>query len=281
MQIKKTKAVSNDEELTKLEATLDATNTEEQIVDKVEPTTESDSAPAKPNLVTEEPVVETSTTDEELTDDELSKVSDRAQRRIRELVAKVKALENSRPEPVVDMGSVEPKGDDMKLPWELPKADGDYEAYLREVARTTAKETFNESWKMNKEAERNVRIMDSLSKDIELVRSRYPELNETSPQYNAELTTRVANWYKPQFEKFKSEGKYARFDAFVDDLMSLRSQGVERGRQEVQSRVAKQAAEQTLPTSTGVEAKEVSVEDLIKGAKNIRELEAYEKQIRG
>lgn len=279
------KAVSNDEELAKIEESLVPDSTQDRGVDKVEQTTEQGSLPTEEKAVEEAPSTDTSTEDMELTEDELSKVSEKAQRRIRDLSRKVRELSTgkSKEEPVIDLGDVEPRQTvtDNRLPWEKPYgSDETDEERVRRIAEETAQQTFNKSWRENKRAEQELRLKDTLNRDIEYVKAKYPELDETSKQYNDALATKVVEWYKPQLDRLRGEGKYANFVTFVDDFMSLRKAGDEHRKQETALRVAQQAAEQTLPQG-GDASRDITVDELIKTAKSLKDLEQLEKQIRG
>lgn len=284
---KNLKAVSNDEELAKMEESLGSEVSQVPEVDKVEQTTESGLAPTEEKAVEEKPAEDTSTEATQLNDEELSKLSDKAQKRIRDLTRKLREAEKGKKpkeEPVIDMGSVEPHTDvgNSRLPWEEPiNSSLDQEERVRRVAEATARDTFNKSWREEKKAEVAQKMFDTLSKDIEYVKARYPELDENNPKFDSDLTAKVANWYKPQYDKHRQEGKYANFVAFVDDVMSLRESEADRKSQRTALRVAQQAAEQPLPQDGGESTKEVTVQDLISRAKSLKDLEQLEKQIRG
>src|SRR5574343_58315 len=106
IQTKNLKAVSNDEELAKIEESLVPDTAQDQEVAKVEQTTEPGSLPTEEKAAEGVPSEDTSTEDMGLTEDELSKVSEKAQRRIRDLSRKVRELSvgKSREEPVIDLG---------------------------------------------------------------------------------------------------------------------------------------------------------------------------------
>ena len=285
IQTKNLKAVSNDEELAKIEESLVPDTAQDQEVAKVEQTTEPGSLPTEEKAAEGVPSEDTSTEDMGLTEDELSKVSEKAQRRIRDLSRKVRELSvgKSREEPVIDLGDIEPRQTvtDNRLPWEKPYgSDETDEERVRRIAEETAQQTFNKSWRENKRAEQQLRLTETLERDIEYVKAKYPELDETSKQYNDALATKVVSWYRPQLDRLRGEGKYANFVTFVDDFMSLRKAGDEHRKQETALKVAQQAAEQTLPQG-GDASMDITVDELIRTAKSLKDLEQLEKQIRG
>lgn len=279
MNVSRAEAVKaeHDEELAKLEAEINALGKQEEPGTAEEEKTSDVQSAAKDETKhsEEEPekkedekkpdgATSTESDDAELSDEDVKQLSAKAQKRFkhlsklnsemnRELAFLRKNTPKTEPAP-------EPKR--TPLPWE-----NEDEPDVAQIASEKARETVMETL-------RTERILATIKEDVKEVESKYPELNPNAPEYDRVLLAKVSTWYKAQFK----ENNELRLKDFVDEVFALRERGIEKGRQEVTGKIAKQSAEQAL-TPSGGRVETSSVEEKIRGARTIAELEALEKSL--
>lgn len=267
---------AHDEELAKLEAEITALGTQEESdTAKEEKTPDATSADGETKQSEEgtdkkedekkpDGAPSTESDDAELSDDEVKQLSAKAQKRFkhlsklnselnRELAFLRKNTPKTEPAP-------EPKR--TPLPWE-----NEDEPDVAQIATEKARETVMETL-------RTERILSTIKEDVKEVEAKYPELNPNAPEYDRVLLAKVSTWYKAQFK----ENNELRLKDFVEEVFALRERGIEKGRQEVTGKIAKQSAEQAL-TPSGGRVETSSVEEKIRSARSISELEALEKSL--
>lgn len=292
---KQKKAVNAEEELSKMEEEL-ATPTEEETPEQSEGQASDEDSPPSEEKDIEEESKEDDANDssEDLTDNEISSLSDKAQKRFRDMAQRLKELESKKvepkkEEPVVNLREDFPMGnveidDSVIAPSNLPWSNGqpaiNPNEYKRHVA-TAAKDVVEQVLNTRENARREKAIYEAFKSDLEKVRSSYPELNdvESGPKYDNNLAEKVATYYKPIFEEYRKKGKYYRFDAFVDDWMSIKERGRSEGADEVRSAVNKQAGEQAFRPSGESVSESPSLEKKLKSVKSIDELESLESEL--
>jgi len=283
------------------EVTLEAEVSEKET--KAAKTSESDSSSEEKKPSTEE-VVETSETPEtvkeeeveSLTDEERKNLSDKAQKRYRhlneksrkaeeraaELEEQVEKLRTAQEEKFV--GGIKPVSTGTpatpqtkavsqdklgsptteNLPWE-PKASGEVreiteEDYKREVIQTAdyiVRARLGQYEKSNQ-----------IKADLKDVESKYSELNPDSPEYSEEMSDKLSNLFKTQLHSDPN----VRLKAFVNDIMSLRKSGEEKGKSEVTAKVVEQKAEEAVTPSEIAPPEDSSFEDM-----TLKEKEQYMK----
>lgn len=242
-------------------ATVEKPETTEEKKDDVTP-------PAKPDG--EKPEGDNDT----LSDEEVQKLSPKAQKRFKSLSDRNKRLEREngflkshiKPDATP---SPEPSTPANPLPWAKPIVTGEEEEPTpAEVAESTARATVQQEL-------RNKQILDTFASDAKELESQYPELNPEHESYRPELVTKIAVWYRAQFK----DNEELRLKDFVTELMSLRAEGIEQGRTEVTDKVVQQAAEQAIVSHGAAPAASSTVEQAIGAAKSIDELEEAEKLI--
>lgn len=266
----------HDEELAKLEAEITALGTQEESGTAEEEKTSSVQSAEDETKHSEEGTEKkedekkpdgapsTESDDAELSDDEVKQLSAKAQKRFkhlsklnsemnRELAFLRKNTPKTEPAP-------EPKR--TPLPWE-----NEDEPDVAQIATEKARETVMETL-------RTERILSTIKEDVKEVEAKYPELNPNAPEYDRVLLAKVSTWYKAQFK----ENNELRLKDFVEEVFALRERGIEKGRQEVTGKIAKQSAEQAL-TPSGGRVETSSVEEKIRSARSISELEALEKSL--
>jgi len=295
------KAVQVEEELAKMEEELANLPEQGELQQSEEQTFDEDSPPSEEKAA-EENSSDTNANEvaQELTEDEISLLSEKAQKRYREMAARIKELEGrgskaefAEQSPVVDLNdnefpvsAVEIDTDVVspaKLPWdtstETPSIDLD--TYKRHVAEA-AKNVVEQVLSAKEDAKRRQAIYNSFKEDLNRVRETYPELNdiEAGPRYNEDLARKVATYYKPVFEEYKSKGKYYSFDAFVKDWMSVKEAGRSEGEDYVRSTVERQGGEQAFRPSSDTIEESSDFSKRLKSVKTIEELEALESAIR-
>ena len=295
------KAVQVEEELAKMEEELANLPEQEELQQSEEQPFDEDSPPSEEKAA-EETSSNTNANEvaQELTEDEISLLSEKAQKRYREMAQRIKELEGrggkaepAKQSPVVDLtdnefpvSSVEVDADVVSptnLPWdtrtETPSID--LETYKRHVA-DAAKNVVEQVLSAKEDAKRRQAIYNSFKEDLNRVRETYPELNdiEAGPRYNEDLARKVATYYKPVFEEYKSKGKYYSFDAFVKDWMSVKEAGRSEGEDYVRSTVERQGGEQAFRPSSETIEESSDFSKRLKSVKTIEELEALESAIR-
>jgi AAA15 family ATPase/GTPase len=293
-------AAAHDEELAKLEAEVmgqtQATTTEPPAPESATPsvdetTTNTPSASEETNATTEVPTpaptgepkeVPTTSegnpqTSEELTPEEVTKLSHKAQKRYaeitkqnRELKDRLEKLSGSQTPRLPTTQTPPPS-----LPWQTdavtppPSQDGrevtqaEYEAEIESKAREVVRKEFEQR-----------EFLQNLHTDISECERKYPELNPMADNYDDGLATRIANWYKAQVQ----QNPNLRMKEFVDDVMSIKAKANAEARSQVTGKVIQQANNQALsPTTPSTNSK--SVEDLLSGAKSMADLDSLERYL--
>lgn len=278
MNVSRNEAVkaAHDEELAKLEAEITALGKQEESGTAEEEKTSSVQSAEDETKHSEEGTdkkedekkpdgaTSTESDDAELSDEDVKQLSAKAQKRFkhlaklnsemnRELAFLRKNTPKTEPAP-------EPKR--IPLPWEH-EDEPDVAQIASEKARETVMETL-----------RTEKILATIKEDVKEVEAKYPELNPNAPEYDRVLLAKVSTWYKAQFK----ENNDLRLKDFVEEVFALRERGIEKGRQEVTGKIAKQSAEQAL-TPSGGRVETSSVEEKIRNARSISELEALEKSL--
>lgn len=293
MPISKLKAV-NDQELEQLESTLASTPIEEPEVTDEDSTSSTESAPVetKSSEAVEDQSI-ANTEEDELAEDEVTKLSEKAQRRFRKLSEEIKSLTASletyktkekgifdmldTPNPSEVSATEQSSTSGFRLPWE--KYEGgeiNLDDYKRDVELAASK-IIDE--KLSK-SERNREIIDRLKTDISVIKSLYPELDDSKPFYDEGLSVKIASYFRPLFDQARSKGEYFSFRAFAEDIMGVRELGKKEAQNEIAKKVTRQVAEQPISSETDFVSKERSTEDLIAGAKTFEDLEKLEKLLR-
>lgn len=258
----------HDEELAKLEAELSKltdTSAEEKTSEEAATTSEQKQSEEEQKTQTKEEKSDgtksTEAESEELSEDEVKQLSQKAQKRFQhfskknaELERELSFLRKSQPKPEPVKPQVNP------LPWER---DGgkDVERIAEEKARETVENTL-----------RTERILNTIREDAVEVEAKYPELNPKSPEFDRVLLAKVSTWFKAQFK----ENNTLRLKDFVNDVLELRAQGIEKGRQEIGRTIAKQASEQALTPGGNTSTATEEVSSKIAKATSMKELEALE-----
>lgn len=267
---------AHDEELAKLEAEITALGTQEESdTAKEEKTPDATSANGETKQSEEgtekkedekkpDGATSTESDDAELSDDEVKQLSAKAQKRFKRLAKLNSDLNHELAFLRKNTPKTEPAPEPKRtpLPWE--NAD---EPDVAQIASEKARETVMETL-------RTERILSTIKEDVKEVEAKYPELNPNAPEYDRVLLAKVSTWYKAQFK----ENNELRLKDFVEEVFALRERGIEKGRQEVTGKIAKQSAEQAL-TPSGGRVETSSVEEKIRSARSISELEALEKSL--
>lgn len=251
-----------------------------------EPTPQAEPAPAEPNTTsTVEPKpasTEKPADGGESDDEEMSQLSEKAQKRFRDLVDQKKKLEQellqerknrllsqpgvgSKPASPTDNGS---KGGSptAPLPW-----DGSREITTEEYEKAVE----DKAQKIVQGELKKEKMLASIRTDVKSIEGDYAEYNPDSEHYDEALVVRTSEWFKV----LHKQNPDLSLRAFVDELMSIKSKGATEAKSTITAKVAKQAATQAL-SPTGVKANaQTTVEDRVKSAKTLKELEALEAEI--
>lgn len=188
-------------------------------------------------------------------------LSERAQKRIRDLSKRVKEgeeakteaetlraeLEKARTAHDAEAKAVSPQTAPPGLPWQTPEGGvreitpDEYERDVLSKADYLVRARL-EGYEKVRQKEQQFRD------DLFELESQYPELREGSDQYDEQMSKRVVTLYKGAGGVFKGP----RLKTFVDDVMRLRSGGVEEGKEKASVALTKQSGEAaTAPTATG------------------------------
>ena len=233
----------------------------------------------QPPVVTPSPAAEPTgkegEDDEYLTDEEVQKLSGKAQKRFKRLseenirIAReneflrkhTKTTDQPTPDPVT-----EPR---FKLPWESGEGDEPEPEDTAVVAR-------REAMLVVAEEKRQEAILTNLQNDSKELETLYPEFDPANKEvYDPTLVTKISVWYKGLFK----DNNDLRLKDFVTELMALREQGKAAGKSEVTETVIRQAADQAVtPTAPTGPASDTVVKK-IQGARTVAELDALEAQI--
>lgn len=205
---------------------------------------------------------------EELSEEDVQKLSGKAQKRFKSL-----ADENLRVKRENDFLRKHLKPEEkpsetpskIRLPWETEEEEAEDPVI---VAKRAALEAVAEK-------NRQDTILNNLQSDSTELENSFPELNPKDKGYDPTLVTKISVWYKTLFK----DNNNLRLKDFVTELMSLRAAGVDRGKSEVTEKVVKQAAQQAIISNAPASSPASSVEQKIKGAKTMEELEALEAQL--
>lgn len=205
----------------------------------------------------------------DLSEDEVKKLSAKAQKRYRAMSQRIKELE----ERLTLRSTLQPKATPVgtptaaalpPLPWlapdegimpQVPAVDP------REEARVAAREELARD-----------RIVTNINADVESIESRYPDLNPASEDYDEDLALTIKDLY---LAKFKDDNTL-RLKDFVEDIMGIRAKAEHKAKAQITGKVVKQAATQAISSTASSQKPQTSVEDMIKGAKSLKDLEALE-----
>lgn len=207
---------------------------------------------------------------EELTEEEVQKLSGKAQKRFKSITAenlRIKQENEFLRKHIKPEEKPVEKPNKIKLPWETEEEGGETEDPAI-VARRTALEAIAEQ-------KRQDEILTNLQTDSTELENTYPELNPKGESYDPTLVTKISVWYKTLFK----DNNNLRLKDFVTELMELRAAGVDQGKSEVTEKVVKQAATQAIISNVPASSPASSVEQKIQGAKTMAELEALEAQL--
>lgn len=211
--------------------------------------------------------------DESLSEEEVQKLSGKAQKRFKSLAdenMRIKRenefLRTHMKKPAEDP-EPQPEPASFRLPWETEEEDdgGEDPAVIarREALAVVAEER------------RQEKILGNLENDSSYLEEKFPELNPQNEKYDPTLVTQISVWYKGLFK----DNNDLRLKDFVTELMTLRASGIDRGRSEVTDKIVKQAAQQAVIPNAPTTPAASSVEQKIQGAKTMAELEALEAQL--
>lgn len=259
---------------------VETSSTEEVTTAK---TSESEASTDKSKTTTEEVKEVTETPEkaqklsetEELTEEEKKRLSEKAQKRYRQLDERAKGAEQKaeKLEQEVEklrveqenrfVGDVNPsylKGTNQptptavsqekpgetqpaKLPWDSTApvpgeerviTEDDYRRDVVQTADSIVKTRIMQFEKSNQ-----------IKGDLAKVESKYPVLNPDSSDYSEELSVKLSKLFEAQLRANSG----TKLKTFVDDIMSLRAGGEEKGRSEVTTKLVEQKAEEAVSPS--------------------------------
>jgi len=226
---------------------------------------------------------------EELTEEEVSSLSERAQKRFRELSQKAKRADEleaqvkGTPEGEHDkfLDALAPRQEAISptnappvspLPWETQEVPTEVtmEDYKRDVTATADAIAQARA----ADVEFRLRKENEIRGDEAKIARQWPELNPESSEYRPDLSNKLATIFKKQLYADKS----ARLYDLVKTVMEVRSSGVEKGKTEVTAKLVKQKAEEAVTPSAETGLPEEKPEDIFKDPHRVKEQEAYLKK---
>lgn len=279
-------AVKHDEELAKLEeevaAQLSEPKEEEaQVEQEDEETSTEESAPEEtkpPVEEPQEPKPEAEGKEEgEFQDEDVDKLSDKAQKRFRQMVDKIKELEAEKirrerykfdkPEEVKEQPKEPVREPTFRLPWDKAPQE-DPAVIARNTAREETQRTIQEE-----------RVGMWLEQDLGYVETQYPELNPSSPEYDKELDFYLEDAFKAKIKADSSYRLKDHVDSFMNQRKKAEKKAMEKVRLEKAERLSKQKSEQAVVGTTTVDTPEPKVEDKLWGVESIKDLEKLEAEV--
>lgn len=108
-----------------------------------------------------------------------------------------------------------------------------------------------------------------IKSDLKDMESKYSELNPDSPDYSVEMSEKLSELFETQVRVNPD----ARLKTFVNDIMSLRKSGEEKGKAEVTAKLVEQKAEEAVTPSEVAPPPDESFEDM-----TLEEKEKYMKE---
>lgn len=212
--------------------------------------------------------------DDYLSDEEVQKLSGKAQKRFGRLSSENIRLQKEneflrKHTKKADEPVPEPSTPPInRLPWESTDGDEPEGEDPAVVAR-------REALLAVAEERRQQAILDNLQNDSKELETAYPEFDPKSESYDPTLVTKISVWYKGLFK----DNNDLRLKDFVTELMALREQGIAQGKSEVTEKVVRQAADQAVTPTAPSGPSSDSVVKKIQGARSIAELDKLEAQI--
>lgn len=224
---------------------------------------------SKEDIKSEEPSsddVKTSP-DEDLSEEDQRRLSERTQKRIRDLNEKAKLADQLREEneqlrskqeekfvkqyedtvnqnlfgdnPFENPSFGEQTPNTSRLPWDTPQQQPEekvitMEEYQRNVLSTADIIVQARIAQLNKSNE--------IKSDLEKVESKYSELNPDSDEYSEDISNKISDLYKNQLKADPN----VRLSKFVDNIMSLRKKSEEKGRDMATNKMVEQKAEEAI-----------------------------------
>jgi len=291
------KAVTAEQELLDLEAQIAGSSQAEGAEGQENPqdsqstqpgdtTPGSESVPDKPNASADEgsnPTDPAKSGDDDSDDDEdISQLSERAQKRFKELAKREKDLREqllaekkarllSQPNVGAPVNQAQKSGNgfDPKgtIPWnqEAEITPEEYEAAVSQKAQTIVQ------GELKKE-----KMLATMRADTAEVESMYPELNpDDEANYDDELAVDIAT----DFKVLHRSNPELRLKDYVINRMKYKDKWSSEAKADVTGKVVKQHANQAMtPTGTKM-AQPKSIEDKVKGAKTLKELDELEAEL--
>lgn len=176
---------------------------------------------------------------EEMTDEQISSLSSKAQRRYQQLANENRRLREQVGEGMYKAMQPEDTPALTALPWQNQQAEEriiteqDYQRDIAAKADAVVKARMNEFQRTQQ-----------LKEDVRTLESTYEELNPESDSYDAELTDTIVE----QFRYVSKGNPQVRLADYADKIMRLRERGRETGKSEVSKKVLQQAAKQAVTT---------------------------------
>lgn len=245
-------AVDADEVAPQAQAEEETAETESAPVDQTESTQGSDELDETEATAKVE-------SGEELSDDDISHLSRKAQKRIRRLADENKAMREQLRVGLDGLTATPPyvqaQSQESSLPWDQQTeiTVDDYEKAVVSKADAIARARIAE-----------YESRQQLREDISQVKANYPELDPNSGEFDNDLANKVSAHY----QRIAKAEPNARLVDFVEDIMSIREKAVEEGRTVTTAKVVAQAAQQAIsPTSEGASSKVAESEALFEEAK--------------
>lgn len=244
---------------------------ENQGVQEVEPTTQSDTPTDETNPAEEtqpavaeaegsdEPTAET-TPEADSTDG--AERPSRLERRFSKMSQKIRSLaEENQNLQGQQYGQPASQAPPYAPPYQ-PGQEVTYDQYQTDMVNTVAAIAQLEAQKLRQEFVAKERA-ENFDRDVMSIEQRYPQLNEDSPEYDPKLSEKIATMY----EKLATKSPDIRLREIADDIMDVAARQSAKSTAKVTKKIAQQAAETAIQPDTGNKpvqktAKEKSLDEL-------------------
>lgn len=207
---------------------------------------------------------------EDLSDEEKKILSEKAQARFRKIVQEKKQLEarlreqqeqgviQQAPEPVeIDYSKL-----DVFSKSEVTPAD-----YLKHVVEA-AEQIVDRRLTTRERRDLEYQAQKVLLDDISWAKQEFPELDDTSPDYDETLAGKISSWY----DTARRANPTARLKDFVGDFMGERKKGFSKGKAESLEKIRRDEATQAFTSTQTIKESSPKIEEEIRNVRTFDDL---------
>lgn len=215
--------------------------------------------------------------EEELSEEEKKLLSEKAQARFRKIVQENKRLkeevhskvQTETPQQVSDPVEIDYSKLDVFNKEEVTPAD--YLKHVVEAADQIVERKLSQNQRKSLEEQANKTIVE----DIAWAKQEFPELNDETPEYDETLANKVSNWYS----SIRKNDPTMRLKDFVGEFMGERKKGFAKGKNASIEKIAKDEANQAFVSTQTYKQSSPRLEDSIKNARSLDELDGLRSRL--